>query len=175
MYDKIVVGTDGSATAGVALDHAINLAKATGATVHIVNAYRAMSAMAAAGPDFAAPDRGVMEEDARRICEEAAQTARAAGLDAVTHVAEGDPADALVKIAEYEDADLIVVGNRGMMGRAGSSPARCPTGSPTTAPATSWSSIRPERAVRPFTLRLLRPEPAVSPSPATGAAGRYLV
>jgi nucleotide-binding universal stress UspA family protein len=57
-----------------------------------------------------------MEDDARRVCDEAAQAARAAGLDAVTHIAEGDPTDALVKIAEYEDADLIVVGNRGMMG-----------------------------------------------------------
>lgn len=116
VYAKIVVGTDGSPTAGVALDHAISLAKATGAAVHIVNAYRAMTSMAAIGPDFSAPDRGAMEDDARRVCEEAAASARAAGLETVTHIAEGDPADALVKIAEYEDADLIVVGNRGMMG-----------------------------------------------------------
>jgi nucleotide-binding universal stress UspA family protein len=119
MYQKIVVGTDGSPTAGIALDHAIGLAKATGAVVHIVNAYKSMTAMAGMagiGSDFSVPDRGVMEDDARRVCEEAAQTARAAGLEAVTHIAEGDPADALVNIAEYEDADLIVVGNRGMMG-----------------------------------------------------------
>jgi nucleotide-binding universal stress UspA family protein len=116
MYAKIVVGTDGSPSAGVALDHAVALAKATGAVVHIVNAYKAVTAMAGIGPDFAAPDRAVMEEDAQRICEAAAETARAAGLDAVTHIAEGDPADALVKVAEHEDADLIVVGNRGMIG-----------------------------------------------------------
>jgi nucleotide-binding universal stress UspA family protein len=116
MYKKIVVGTDGSPTAGVAVDHAVALAKATGAMVHIVNAYKATTAMAGIGADFPVPDREVMESDARRVCEEAAQTARAAGLDAVTHIAEGDPADALVKIAEYENADLLVVGNRGMMG-----------------------------------------------------------
>jgi nucleotide-binding universal stress UspA family protein len=68
------------------------------------------------GAEFAAPDLEAMENDARRVCEEAALTARAAGLEVVTHTAEGDPADALVKIAEYENADLIVVGNRGMMG-----------------------------------------------------------
>src|ERR1017187_23303 len=116
MYKKIVVGTDGSATAGTALDHAVGLAKATGAVVHIVNAYKSATALSAIGPDFVAPDREVMEEDACRICEEAAQTARAAGLEAVTHTAKGDPADALVRIAEEENADLIVVGNRGMMG-----------------------------------------------------------
>jgi len=54
VYKKIVVGTDGSPTAGVALDHAIGLAKVTGATVHIVNAYKAMTTMAAIGPDFSA-------------------------------------------------------------------------------------------------------------------------
>ena len=117
MYKKIVVGTDGSPTAGVALDHAIGLAKATGAVVHIVNAYRATTTLAALGPGFVpTPDFDVMEEDARRVCAEAAEIARAAGLDVVTHTAEGDPADALVNVAEHEDADLIVVGNRGMMG-----------------------------------------------------------
>jgi nucleotide-binding universal stress UspA family protein len=116
MYKKIVVGTDGSPTAGVALAHAVSLAKATGAMVHIVNAYKATTALTGIGADFPVPDRQVMEDDARRVCEEAAQAARAAGLDAVTHIAEGDPADALVKIAEHENADLIVVGNRGMMG-----------------------------------------------------------
>ena len=116
MYKKIVVGTDGSASAAVAVDHAIGLAQATGAAVHIVNAYKATTTLASMSPEFVAPDLAGMEKDALRVCEEAAQTARAAGLEAITHTAEGDPAGALGKIAEYENADLIVVGNRGMMG-----------------------------------------------------------
>ena len=32
------------------------------------------------------------------------------------HSAEGDPADALIAIAESCEADLVVVGNRGMTG-----------------------------------------------------------
>jgi len=40
MYTTIVVGTDGSETAGVAVQHAANLAESTGATLHIVHAYR---------------------------------------------------------------------------------------------------------------------------------------
>jgi nucleotide-binding universal stress UspA family protein len=116
MYKKIVVGTDGSPSASIAVDHAVGLAKATGAVVHIVNAYKATTALTGMSPDFVVPDVKAMETDALRVCEEAAQTVRAAGLEAVTHTAEGDPADALVKLAEYENADLIVVGNRGMMG-----------------------------------------------------------
>jgi nucleotide-binding universal stress UspA family protein len=116
MYNKIVVGTDGSSTADTAVGHAVSLAKATGAELHIVNAYKAATALAAIAPDFGSPDLSGLEEDAQRVCEQAAISAREAGLAVVTHVAEGDPADALVNIAEYEDADLIVVGNRGMIG-----------------------------------------------------------
>ncbi len=38
MYDTIVVGTDGSATAGQAVQHAASLAAATGADLHIAMA-----------------------------------------------------------------------------------------------------------------------------------------
>ncbi len=33
-----------------------------------------------------------------------------------THAREGDPADAILEVAEQTDADLIVVGNKGMTG-----------------------------------------------------------
>ena len=38
------------------------------------------------------------------------------GLKPVVHAASGAPEDAIVRIAEQEQADLIVVGNRGMKG-----------------------------------------------------------
>ena len=38
------------------------------------------------------------------------------GLEPVVHAAEGDPTDAIVRIAEDVGADLIVVGNKGMKG-----------------------------------------------------------
>ena len=45
-----------------------------------------------------------------------AETARAAGVEPRTHAREGDPADAILDVAEELGADLIVVGNRGMTG-----------------------------------------------------------
>jgi nucleotide-binding universal stress UspA family protein len=39
MYQSIVVGTNGSATADIALERAIALAKMTGAALHVVSAY----------------------------------------------------------------------------------------------------------------------------------------
>ena len=41
---------------------------------------------------------------------------RDAGVDVETHAREGDPADAILDVAEEENADLIVVGNKGMTG-----------------------------------------------------------
>jgi nucleotide-binding universal stress UspA family protein len=117
MYKKIVVGTDGSPTARVAVGHAVGLAKATGAVIHIVSAYEATTTtLTALTPGMVPPDPQELDQEARRVCAQAAETALAAGLDVTTHTVNGDPADALVNIAEYEEADLIVVGNRGMMG-----------------------------------------------------------
>jgi nucleotide-binding universal stress UspA family protein len=42
--------------------------------------------------------------------------ARSASLNPIVHAAAADPADALTTIATQEEADLIVVGNKGMKG-----------------------------------------------------------
>jgi nucleotide-binding universal stress UspA family protein len=118
-----VVGTDGSPTAGVALQHATALAKALGATLHIVYAYRPMLSSEAAmsatsgGPtiDVAGVNQGIAE-NAAEICKHAASAAADSGVKVETHSLPGDPADALVNVAEEVDADLLVVGNRGMSG-----------------------------------------------------------
>ena len=121
MYEKIVVGTDGSPTAGVAVLHAANLAKATGATLHIVFAYRPMLSSEAAlsatsgGPtiDVAGVNQGIAE-NAAAICERAAHGIDSVGAKVETHSVAGDPSDGLISVAQEINADLIVVGNRGM-------------------------------------------------------------
>jgi nucleotide-binding universal stress UspA family protein len=45
-----------------------------------------------------------------------AATCANAGAEVVTHLVRNDPADALLDVAEAIDADLVVVGNRGMSG-----------------------------------------------------------
>ncbi len=52
-----------------------------------------------------------------------------------THPVEGDPAEAILKVAEETKADLIVVGNKGMTGARRFSSAASPTTSPITPPA----------------------------------------
>ena len=121
MFTRIVVGTDGSDTAGEAVDQAIDLAKLTGATLGIVSAYAPVPKRRIQGEQEGAPPDIAHEigprEDVNLVLDAAAAQARAAGVaDITTHPVEDDPADAILNVAEEVKADLIVVGNKGMTG-----------------------------------------------------------
>ncbi len=121
MYSTIVVGTDGSTTASEAVRHACTLALAMGATLHVVHAFQAVSALATLGPDAgaAAASAGLteaVETQARQILEQAGVVAKSEGVTVETHLCPGDAASALIDTAERVGADLIVIGNKGMSG-----------------------------------------------------------
>lgn len=120
MFTRIVVGTDGSETAQGAVDQAIELAKLSGAELHIVSAYQPVSGRRVQGEQLEAPADVQHEigprEDVNLVLEAAAATARKAGIEVQTHPVEADPADAILNVAEQVKADLIVVGNKGMTG-----------------------------------------------------------
>jgi nucleotide-binding universal stress UspA family protein len=130
---RIVVGTDGSSTAGEAVRQAIDLAKSLGASLAIVSAYTEQKPHDPA----TAYEPKLMEDDesaqlpadvARPVgrragsvasLEAAVALAAEAGVENVTSFArDGEPADAIITVAEETDADLIVVGNKGMTGAA---------------------------------------------------------
>jgi nucleotide-binding universal stress UspA family protein len=122
LYRRIVVGTDGSSTADRAVDVAGDLARLSGAQVHVVTAYRPVRAAAMAG--VSASGGAVLPawlgDDERVAAEEVVRRARERlegnGI-AVRSVARlGEPADALLAVAEELDADLLVIGNRGISG-----------------------------------------------------------
>jgi nucleotide-binding universal stress UspA family protein len=123
VYQVIVVGTDGSDTARVAVREATTLASLTGATLHVVHAAQQRSpgviAFAASGgvSELAARDKNkAIAAESRRICEEAATEARSLAVEVELHAVSGEAAEALIAVAELVGADLLVVGNRGMSG-----------------------------------------------------------
>jgi nucleotide-binding universal stress UspA family protein len=120
MFGRIVVGTDGSETAKQAVREASELAKQTGATLYIVSAFdpvpqsRLREERLEAPPDIehtVGPN-----EDVEAILAEAAQDVEGAGVKVQTVARQGEPADAILDVAEDEKAYLIVVGNKGMTG-----------------------------------------------------------
>jgi len=120
MFGSIVVGTDGSETAGEAVRQAIDLAKTMGGRVNLVSAYEPVSNTRLRDERQQVPkDMEWMvnpREDVERTLQEGAQTLEADGIAVETLAREGDPADAILDVAEEQGADLIVVGNKGMTG-----------------------------------------------------------
>ena len=130
MYDKIVVGTDGSPTSLKAVAHAASLAVATGARLHIAMVTPSIPVVVA--PDMllaSAEWTDATKQATNTALEAAAETATAVGADTTTHQLAGDPADALLGLCDDIDADLLVVGSRGMHGARrfllGSVSSRC--------------------------------------------------
>lgn len=120
MFTRIVVGTDGSETAAEAVRQASELAKLSGATLSIVSAYAPISGRRVKGEQLGVPSDVQYEvgprEDVNLILDAAAAKAKKEGIEVQTHPVEGDPADAVLNVAEENKADLIVVGNKGMTG-----------------------------------------------------------
>ena len=120
MFGSMVVGTDGSETAQEAVRQATELAKLVGASIDLVSAYEpvAKSRLRDERRDIPQDLEWMVNprEDVDATLSHAADHIRAAGVAVETYAREGDPADAILDVAEEERAGLIVVGNKGMTG-----------------------------------------------------------
>jgi nucleotide-binding universal stress UspA family protein len=120
MFGSIVVGTDGSDTAAQAVRQAIELARAVGARIELVSAYEPVSDARLREESIVVPEdlHWIVNprEDVEATLEAAAREVRAAGVEVEVFACQGDPADAILDVAEERGSDLIVVGNKGMTG-----------------------------------------------------------
>ncbi|MGA2521925.1 MAG: universal stress protein [Acidimicrobiales bacterium] len=121
MFSTIVVGTDGSETARAAVALAVEIARQDGATLHVLHVVKdspAAMPVAQVGPGVVVMGDSVKSNAVGAVADPvlAAAVAEAQGVAVQTHAAGGDPADAMVQLAEHLGADLIVVGSKGMRG-----------------------------------------------------------
>ncbi len=121
MFARIVVGTDGSATAAEAVRVAIGLARMASAELHLVRACQPPALAMAAVPEVGAAALpadviDAMRQDAKDNLAQLAEELTATGLKVHTYVTAEAPGPALCQTANAVDADLLVVGNRGMQG-----------------------------------------------------------
>ena len=119
MYDRIIVGTDGSTTATRAVETAARVARAHNATLVVASAYV---------PKLTQQQKTCWEqtpEDARwrlsagamaeAVVEQAVDHALATagtGLDVVSRAEPGDAVDVMLDLVTQVDASMLVVGNR---------------------------------------------------------------
>jgi nucleotide-binding universal stress UspA family protein len=111
-----VVGTDGSDTATQAVRQAVDLARSVGAKLELVSAYEPVPAQRLQEERRDAPEDLQWainpREDVDVTLEAAAAVARQAGVTVNVYPRQGDPADAILDVAEEREADLVVVATR---------------------------------------------------------------
>ena len=113
MFKTVLVAADSSETAARAVSTAAELVKALGGRLHVVNAYKPEAVRVEKLPhEFS----GTVPDPADVLLSDLRLAIEKEGVQAEYHAAKGDAAEAIVRVADRIDADLIVVGNKGMKG-----------------------------------------------------------
>jgi nucleotide-binding universal stress UspA family protein len=112
--NKILIGTDGSASAHEAVEFGLDLAAEQDARAFIVHVAPLVDVMPYANFGYVAPTLPhEFDEHDRELLQEAVELAAEKGVEVETTLLKGRPADEIVAFADSIDADLIVVGSRG--------------------------------------------------------------
>jgi nucleotide-binding universal stress UspA family protein len=120
MFKNILVAIDGSATAIRGLETAIELAKPFGAKLHLLHVVREMQLPKELQKlmeveNIKGPREDVLKMVGDRVLNQAKRAAESKGVKAVEEsIGSGDPANSIVKYAERNKVDLIVMGSRGL-------------------------------------------------------------
>jgi nucleotide-binding universal stress UspA family protein len=115
MLSTVAVGTDGSATASKAVEAAAEIAQRFGAKLVLLSA--TSDSRHAVTPDRQSEElqwASNPESRMREILYRTEQDLLDRKIDCTSMIEEGYPADVLIRLAEVCNADLLVIGNRGM-------------------------------------------------------------
>ena len=125
MFKTIVVAVDGSDCSKNAVETACDIAASGGGKLILVHAPQAeTTAFVVGGPVgyhelLSAPSHAELKETGNKIIAEAAAVAKDKGCAVTTDMHIGDPVRQVLKIAKDNNADLIVMGRRGLGSVAG--------------------------------------------------------
>ncbi|MBM7070134.1 universal stress protein [Actibacterium sp. 188UL27-1] len=117
MFERIVVAVDGSEPAKHALSVVCNLATQYGSELHLVHSPQVETTAIAVGAGAVeiAPDPNTIAEAGRKVMREAESIATAKGCNAKQSiVGSHDPATDILKVITMVEADLVVLGRRGL-------------------------------------------------------------
>lgn len=116
LYKKILIATDGSEFTKNAVDYGIDLAKSTGAKLYAI--YVVDTAAFASIPMDAAWESmyEILKQEGDEATRYVADRAEAEGLEIERLTVEGHPAEEIIKHAEKNSANLIVMGTLGKSG-----------------------------------------------------------
>lgn len=115
MYDRILVPTNGSDQQAV-VSHALNLAELADATVHALYVVDEKALNYQPSESGRKETRSVRQEEGEQATRSIAQAGGERGIEVVTAIEEGSPAETIVGYADEEDADMVVMGTQGRSG-----------------------------------------------------------
>ena len=111
MFNRILLAIDGSPHAREALKYARDLALLDGAQVILVHAFEQVRTYLGEPQEGQVVTRRVAS--GYEVADDAAKELQDAGLEVVVEVLEGPAADAILRVADIRECDLIVMGSRG--------------------------------------------------------------
>jgi nucleotide-binding universal stress UspA family protein len=119
MLSIVAVGTDGSTTASKAVEAAAEIAGRFGAKLVLLSAFQGSDERPRGSGSGSEELQWAFNNDARvrELLNRTEQDLRDREIDCTTMLDEGDPAEVLIRLAEQCEADLLVIGNRGMQRR----------------------------------------------------------
>jgi nucleotide-binding universal stress UspA family protein len=115
MYDRILLSTDGTAASDDATSHAIALAEATDAVLHVLYVVDEAVVTAYSGDEFVdeaeGPEHG-LEEQGEETLSAVRSEAQSAGVEVVEAIRHGRPAETIVEYGDENNVDLLVLGTK---------------------------------------------------------------
>lgn len=116
MYNRILVPTDGSEGSETAIEHAVDLARGYGASIHGLYVTDQRSYAGMAGDMDREAIREEEEEMGRQALDRIEDAATEAGVEITTALAVGVPHEQIVETIMERDIDLVVMGTHGRTG-----------------------------------------------------------
>jgi nucleotide-binding universal stress UspA family protein len=112
MYKKILLATDGSEHSKRAAENAIHMASCSDGSkmeiIYVVDPNRAKSETLSNWNSVDTSDKR------KKRVEEVENMAKEAGIDYEVHILNGDPGPTIVEYANKNNADVVIIGSRGL-------------------------------------------------------------
>lgn len=115
MYDRLLIPTDGSDQPAV-VSHALNVAELADATVHALYVVDEKALDYQTSKSSREETRRTRKREGKSATENVVEQAENRGIEVVTAIEEGSPAETIVSYADENDADMLVMGTHGRSG-----------------------------------------------------------
>lgn len=111
---KILVPVDGSENSNKAINYAIDIAKKYSGTIHLIHVVRSAATLTVAPAEVFLDITQQLIESGKGILKESQAKIKESGIEVSTEILQGHPGSQIVQFAEKIEADIIIMGSRGL-------------------------------------------------------------